>query len=403
MNGGVLIISHTFPPAPGVGGRRWAKFAKSLSANGHAVRVLSANTSGTGSLWSKDVKNIPLVHWQHFYPEILDKIPASVFDKLHYRAALIRNSYATKGNPYDRSMYDGNSFTNTLTNELTLNSLGAVIISGPPFGLLSYAAALRQRFPATRFLADLRDPWTTGVNYGYSLLTGKRAEYEKKAERSMLQNFDAITTPWPAYAAELKNRYPEYSDKIYLLPHAFDRDDIGTTAPPPANKIPHILYGGNAYSGFDAVFRHLSALASMGRVGVEIYSYSNMPPSISAKAKGFEWSGPIAPRNLFEKVAMADYLLFLIPETLRNGLPTKLYEYVATGRPLLAIGERGTLQELIEKEGLGLFVETNQFAAKAEELLLNRQVPTPKADWAAENELSRVTEYLLHIIKNSND
>jgi glycosyltransferase involved in cell wall biosynthesis len=401
MHGDILIVSHTFPPVPGIGGRRWAKFAKYLSANGNTVRVLSANKAGTGSLWKDDVKHIPLSHWQHFYPEILDKIPSSVLGKFLYRAALICNRLAIKGNPYDRSGYDRDSFTRALFAELSSHPAKAVIITAPPFGLLTYVAEMKQQFSGIRFIADMRDPWTSGVNYGYNRLTGKRAQWEHDAERLVVKNFDAVTSPWPDFVTELKSRYPEYSGKIYILPHAFDRDDVIKSISPSVNTVPHIIYGGNTYSGFDEVFKNLRTLADKGKVTIEIFSDSEIPKSIGKGAKGFEWNRPISPRMLFEKAAMADYLLFLIPETLRNGLPTKLYEYAATGKPLFATGLRGTLQELIEKEGLGIFVESGSFAAQAETLLGQIPAPRIKSGWADDHELSHVTKTLLTIIQKN--
>ena len=52
----ILIISHTFPPYKGIGGRRWAKFAKELARRGHPVHVVHSAGSEDlmGSLWTDD-------------------------------------------------------------------------------------------------------------------------------------------------------------------------------------------------------------------------------------------------------------------------------------------------------------------------------------------------------------
>ena len=79
---GILIVSHTFPPSPGIGGRRWAKFAKYLHTKQLPLQVLSAFSEKQGSLWADDVKGIPQRHWMHKFPEVLNHDPASLYAKL---------------------------------------------------------------------------------------------------------------------------------------------------------------------------------------------------------------------------------------------------------------------------------------------------------------------------------
>ena len=54
----ILLVCFSFPPFPGIGGRRWAKFAKYLSKQNVNVHVLAAkNEPGTISEWDHDVKS----------------------------------------------------------------------------------------------------------------------------------------------------------------------------------------------------------------------------------------------------------------------------------------------------------------------------------------------------------
>ena len=52
----LLLICLEFPPVRGIGGRRWAKFAKELARRGHPVHVIrSAGHAGQlDSLWATD-------------------------------------------------------------------------------------------------------------------------------------------------------------------------------------------------------------------------------------------------------------------------------------------------------------------------------------------------------------
>src|SRR6185312_8702248 len=61
-NPSVLIICTAFPPFPGIGGRRWAKFAKYFAKNGVNCHVINAvNYSKNVSLWNKDVESPNIV------------------------------------------------------------------------------------------------------------------------------------------------------------------------------------------------------------------------------------------------------------------------------------------------------------------------------------------------------
>ncbi len=62
----ILLACYTFPPALGIGGRRWAKYAKGLAQAGHHVHVLCAEAvpGRAGSSWTEDVKHDRI----HLYP-----------------------------------------------------------------------------------------------------------------------------------------------------------------------------------------------------------------------------------------------------------------------------------------------------------------------------------------------
>jgi hypothetical protein len=58
-----ILIICTFPPAPSIGGRRWAKFSKYLTRAGINVSVFAAKSNkGDKSLWTKDVEDIKSIH-----------------------------------------------------------------------------------------------------------------------------------------------------------------------------------------------------------------------------------------------------------------------------------------------------------------------------------------------------
>lgn len=85
----VLIICYAFPPNYGIGGRRWAKFAKELARRGHPVHVIRrAFNNGNRSLWTEDGETQGIHHHPlpARTPAVFHRWPlTSVADKVLYR------------------------------------------------------------------------------------------------------------------------------------------------------------------------------------------------------------------------------------------------------------------------------------------------------------------------------
>ena len=84
----ILLLSYFFPPYPGIGGRRWAKFAKYFTRRGLRVHVISAeNPFPEISAWQHDVdsnENIIQHPLPTGYPKILLSNPKNIFERAQY-------------------------------------------------------------------------------------------------------------------------------------------------------------------------------------------------------------------------------------------------------------------------------------------------------------------------------
>ena len=97
----VLIICYTFPPYNGIGGRRWAKFAKYLEHDNCDVSVIAAKKQDTSqSPWTKDISSYQdnINYLDADYPLILQSNPKSILQKIRYRLALFYVKLFLKGN-----------------------------------------------------------------------------------------------------------------------------------------------------------------------------------------------------------------------------------------------------------------------------------------------------------------
>ncbi len=103
-----MIICYSFPPNPGVGGRRWAKFAKFLAKGNNKLSVVAQlNKENKTSEWLKDVEseNIEKLYLDQFYPKAYFTSPSSILQKVLYRLWLVFFYTFSKGSLYDKSFF----------------------------------------------------------------------------------------------------------------------------------------------------------------------------------------------------------------------------------------------------------------------------------------------------------
>ena len=386
-------MSQTFPPDSGVGGRRWAKFAKYLHRAGTQVEVIAAQMETVSkSPWTDDVGDIAVHRYRHRFPRVLTQQPKSISDKLNYRWALMKLRMHCLGSPYDRANRDRETFLELFQKRMNAFEPEAVVVSGAPFNLLHYAAEVRDVYRGVAFIADLRDPWIGGHVYGYRSLSERREMEERRKEREVVGAFDLVTSPWRSVVDDLNSRHPGFRDKFWWLSHAWDREDFGHGTKGESSSI-DMLYGGNLYEGFDAFLKNLSHAVRDGKRKVQIHTAQAGNLAEFAN-EGFRSAPNIQSKDFFGLASAAKRMLFLIPESGKNGFPTKLLEYAATGRPIAAVGYEGSLSHIIEDRGLGKFWRLEDVEDRPLKLFVDFDFH-PDRDWVEEFECERVTKKFL--------
>ncbi|NEN24052.1 glycosyltransferase family 4 protein [Cryomorpha ignava] len=394
----VLIVSHTFPPADGIGGRRWAKFAKYLKRKGVEIEVISAKLPESSSqLWLDDAKEIKQYHYRNKYPAILSKTPSNIFQKLSYRWSLTKAMLKADGTPYDRALYDEKAFLEILEERLTAFNPHALIVSSPPVNLVFYAAKIRSKYPEIQFIADFRDPWLDGDFYGYGNLRTKALEAEKAKENFIVGEYDKIVSPWQLVVDGFKNRYPAKKSKFRLLPHGWDQDDIQID-----KKLKpelDLIYGGNLYKGFEPLLAFLFRFSADKRLRIEVYSKSEVPKRLLNSRGDMKVRNAIPVKDFFNRIQQTKNLILLIPEGLKDGFPTKILEFAATGKPIIAVGYAGTLSEQIIQKGLGTFVALDKLETEFEPALKRLSKFKPDLTWIENHRLDKITNELVGILE----
>lgn len=369
----ILLISYTFPPYPGIGGRRWAKFSKYLTQLGYYVHVIYAsNDTGDKSLWLEDIidnKNIKLYPIKSRYPASLIMQPKTIWQKFNYRFSLFIVKLTSKGTPYDRAWFWNKAMLRKSEKIIETHKIKNVIVSSAPFSNSYSALELKIKFPDLNLLVDFRDPWTWGGGYGFSILKPKRITHEAMMEASVIEFSDKIFVP----SIEMKNHiilnYPKFINKIILLPHGFDEDEITRMPKKSSKKLRLVLYG-TLYSNLDTIFENISLFIknAQNKISLDIYSsnstYKNVFETHELIGNSVNYYTPILPKYLFEKFNEYDYVLIIQPDFAKDFITTKIYEIIYSGTPILLVSNEGELSKFISKNELGLCFTPDNFSEK---------------------------------------
>jgi len=360
----ILLISHTFPPAPGIGGRRWAKFAKYLALKNLEVHVISAeNPFNETSAWQADTASAGIKKYliPHKYPAVLSGTPVSLLKRLQYKLALAKVKKKTKGSLYDRGAFSEKDIIDTASRLIEEHKIDRVICTGAPFSILHYGALLKKKYPHIRLMSDMRDPWTWGIGYGFGKMEEKRMAYELNLEKEVMENSDLITVPVQPMLEHLKNNYPRHAAKILPLPHGIDKDDMPNDPfykNGKAGKPLKLIYSGTLYAGVEKELKQLSdQLLGQAKNNIVFNIYA-LSKKRSLQDQFIQTPicihDPVPSHELFNIIQEHDLYVSFVTEQYKDFISTKYFEIIYLKKPILLVSPKGFLSEFIVANKLGL-------------------------------------------------
>ncbi len=369
MENKVLIVSHTFPPASGVGGRRWAKYSKYLNKNKFTPYILTTKSNFNDSLWKEDIKDVKYIfNYRNLFPKIISKTQLNFFDKIIYKAAIVFLKIFTKGNYFDRVIFDKKEIISKIEYLLKKKGIKNLIVSGAPFNLLYYAALCKQKNPNINFVADLRDPWTWGQNYGITLISNRRKQFEKFKESLVVSSADTIFVATGVMYEYLIKTYPNSANKMKVLPHGFDSESIiprNTPIELNHNKI-RIAYLGELYDGIGNYFNAIakSIEGENSPFFIDFFSKTERYKEVFNQkllvGKKVNYYSLIQSNELFNKIREYDFILIVHPEYAKDYISTKFYEILYSKIPIIYISQSGITSQFLQDTQSGIFLSLDK-------------------------------------------
>ena len=272
-----------------------------------------------------------------------------------------------------------------------------VVFSTAPFWTAHVVAAGLCSLLRLPLVADFRDPWCGSAFRPIPHRAHRRTS--EGMEATVVRLAEAVTCAWEGIARHLRSRYPDRADRIVTILNGYDAERLGAAPPVELDPDRCVLLHAGSFYGPRSPVPLLEALALLKRdepdladrllvALVGLTTYNGQPLEALAAAHGVadcvRVPGPVPQARavgLLKGAATA--LLFgqSGSEALAS-VPAKAYEYIGTGRSVLAVGAGQEVCSLLEEAGCRVWrTETpEEIAAALREILdLHRRGALPVA------------------------
>jgi glycosyltransferase involved in cell wall biosynthesis len=414
------MVAYTFPPVGGIaaaGSQRTLKFAKYLPQYNWEPVILTVRETSYESYLALD-------------PTLLERVPANT--------KIIRNSVVrwmtkllelknrrrpiTAGQTQARAPAQPKHGSNAKSRLQTLKdavtglfeipdgeigwlvpgvaggvhavkreAIDVIYATGKPWTAHLIGAALK-RLTGKPLVVDFRDPWMT--NPFREKMSGLRDRVEGYMERKVVETADVVVTNTQALKDEFMTRFPrEPAAKFVALLNGFDPEDSQVAASmrvdPEKFTITHtgFLYGKRDPRLFLEAIALLIETQRVDRrkIRVHLVGSVELPYDLVEYLRDRRLEdvvrlvAQVPYQESLQYLANSDALLLLQPGT-KTQVPSKLFEYIALAKPILAItpGE-GATSQLVQENSLGTVADAEsvgEIAWAVEQLYRNWQCGT---------------------------
>lgn len=389
----VLIVSYYWPPAGGPGVQRWLKFAKYLpdfniqpvvyvpkNPNYPILDTQLKNEVSNAVIVLKNKINEPYGLARLFSKTHTQNISSGLIQSKSKESFLEKLLLFIRGNFFipDARVSWVKPSVSYLKKYLLENQIDTIITTGPPHSMHLIGLKLSETIKNLKWIADFRDPWTT-IGYHKSLkLTTFAAKKHKKLEQKVLNSAWKIIVTSPTTKKEFQ---PLTNKPIEVITNGFDSDFTNTTTLDNffslahigsflSERNPEILWQSlreliQENNDFAKDFR----LKLIGKVSPEIiHSIEKFSLTKNLILKGY------LPHNIAVQEQLKSQLLLLIEvdsEETKGIIAGKIFEYLASKRPIIAIGPvKADIETILKETSAGVFFTYKQKEELKNHLLL---------------------------------
>lgn len=373
----LLIITYYWPPAGGPGVQRWLKFVKYLpDFNIQPIVYIPENPTypiideglvqevSDKAIILKNKIREPYGFASIFSKNKTKKISSGIIPNQKKQTFIEKTLLWIRGNlfiPDARVLWVSPS-VRYLKQYIQENKIDTIVTSGPPHSLHLIGLKLKKELGLT-WLADFRDPWTT-IGYHKSLkLSAYAGKMHKALEKEVLTTADTIIVT----SKTTKKEFVSLTSKpIAVITNGYDVEQV-TKQPLDAKfTMAHIgsfLSERNPRILWEALqelvaenndFKNDFELKLMGATSQEILdTIAEFKLSDYVRNLGYVSHEEAVGHQRKSQVLL---LIEIDSEDTRSIIPGKLFEYMVSERPIVALGPKGSdFAEIITSTNTGVF------------------------------------------------
>jgi hypothetical protein len=375
----ILIITYYWPPAGGPGVQRWLKFVKYLPDFGvqpivyipenPTYPIVDENLIAEVSDQAIILKHTIFEPYQlasFLSKNKTKKMNSGIIPNQKKQSFLDKTFLWIRGNLFipDARVFWVKSSVAYLEKYIVENNIDTIVTSGPPHSLHLIGLELKQKLDL-KWFADFRDPWTT-IGYHKSLrLSSFAAKKHKVLEHQVLNTADTIivtskTTKVEFQAitdkpiAVITNGYDTENVKKQPLDSKFTLAHIGSFL---SERNPLILWKSLVELSTEIPdFKSHLEIKLIGAVSQEVLetiTHFGLKPYLNNL--GYVSHAEAITHQRKSQVLL---LIEINSEDTKSIIPGKLFEYLVSGRPIIAIGPQGSdFAEIITETNTGVFFD----------------------------------------------
>lgn len=254
---------------------------------------------------------------------------------------------------------------------------GALVLSSTPPHSTHLGVRLARTLVRFGWVADFRDPWTAPMRVPRSRAS---VALQRAMERWVLSGCDRVITNTAGNRDGLLKSFTSLDPtRVRTVPNAFDTD----TMPPAANPDDpalacDIAYFGEVYPGMLDEYREAVRVlvARAAHTAPRLHVFGRVTDEDVARVardgltSHIVFLGIVSYTRSLALMRSARSLLLLLPEgeSMATCVPSKLYPYLFTGRPVFALVPAGDAARVVQETAAGRLVEPGNVAATASAL-----------------------------------